>query len=100
MRWLLLLAACSSAHTRKPGDCDGPCPATPVRHLVVVVQENHTFDTYFGRYCTAAAGSAPTCTTGPSCCEAGPAHEPSGAAPIVLDDTTNGARDPDHTQAC
>ncbi|MFT3700126.1 MAG: alkaline phosphatase family protein [Kofleriaceae bacterium] len=71
-----------------------------IDHVVIVVQENHTFDTYFGQYCTGATGSAPTCTTGPSCCEAGPLMEPSGASPMVLDDAANGAFDPDHTQAC
>jgi phospholipase C len=92
--------ACSTAPTRKPGSCDGPCPASAIDHLVVIVQENHTFDNYFAHYCTAAPGSAPTCTHGPSCCEAGPAHDPSGASPIVLDDAANAAYDPDHTQAC
>src|SRR6185436_9847786 len=43
-----------------------------IRHLVVIVQENHTFDNYFGRYCSARPGSNPTCTEGPACCEAGP----------------------------
>ena len=97
---LLVLAACGSSPSRTPGSCDGPCPASPIDHVVVVIQENHTFDNYFGRYCTAATGSAPTCTTGPACCEAGPALEPSGASPIVLDDNANGAYDPNHTQAC
>jgi phospholipase C len=94
-----LLAACGS-DGRKPGSCDGPCPASKINHVVVLVQENHTFDNYFGRYCTAAAGSAPTCTEGPACCEAGPDTEPSGASPVTLDDALNGDRDPDHTQAC
>lgn len=67
---------------------------------MIVIQENHTFDNYFARYCTAPVGSAPSCTQGPGCCEAGPARDPSGASPIVLDDTANAARDPDHTQAC
>jgi phospholipase C len=71
-----------------------------VNHLVLVLQENHTFDNYFARYCTAAAGSKPTCSTGPACCEAGPAHDPSGASPGLLDDAANAAHDPDHTQAC
>jgi len=97
---LVLLAACSSTPHRQAGSCDGPCPASKIDHLVVIVQENHTFDTYFGRYCTAATGSAPTCTQGPACCEAGPATDPSGATPIVLDDTANGAYDPDHLQSC
>ena len=85
---------------RKPGSCDGPCPISKIDHLVVVVQENHTFDNYFARWCTAPAGSAPTCTQGPGCCEAGPDHDPSGAAPIRLDDAANADRDPDHTRAC
>jgi phospholipase C len=100
-RWLALalaLAACKPI--RKSGSCDGPCPASKINHLVVVVQENHTFDNWFAQYCTAASGSAPTCTAGPGCCEAGPDHEPGGAAPMVLDDTANGARDPDHSMAC
>jgi len=71
-----------------------------INHLIVVVQENHTFDNYFGRYCTAPAGSAPTCTDGPACCEAGPDHDPSGASPVVLDDAANGSYDPNHTQDC
>ena len=96
---LVYLAACGSPH-RKPGTCDGPCPASKIDHVVVIVQENHTFDTYFGHYCTAAPGSAPTCTDGPACCEAGPDHDPSGASPMVLDDTANGDYDPDHTQGC
>jgi phospholipase C len=93
-----VVVACSSPPHRKP--CDGPCPASKIEHLVVIVQENHTFDTYFGRYCTAASGSAPACTQGPGCCEAGPAYDPSGASPVVLDDMANGAYDPDHTQVC
>ncbi len=74
--------------------------ASAIQHLVLVVQENHTFDNYFGRYCTAATGSAPTCTTGPACCEAAPATDPSGASPQTLDDTTNGANNPNHNAAC
>jgi phospholipase C len=60
-----------------------------IKHVVVVIQENHTFDTYFGKYCTAASGSNPTCNTGPACCEAMPATEPSGASPVVNDDGDN-----------
>ena len=71
-----------------------------IRHIVVVVQENHTFDAYFGRYCTAPAGSAPSCTAGPGCCEAAPQTDPSGASPVVLNDAENAGYDPNHTQAC
>jgi phospholipase C len=28
----------------------GPQPKTPIQHLVVLLQENHTFDNYFGTY--------------------------------------------------
>lgn len=28
----------------------GPAPKTPIRHLVVLFQENHSFDAYFGTY--------------------------------------------------
>src|SRR5262249_36054086 len=96
---LVLMAGCSGP-VRKPGSCDGPCPSSKIDHLIVIIQENHSFDAYFGRYCTAATGSAPTCTVGSGCCEAGPPTDPSGAAPVVLDDAANGAFDPDHTQAC
>ena len=98
----MLLGACGAdpTPTRKPGSCDGPCPASKINHLVVIVQENHTFDSYFAHYCTAPAGSNPTCTAGPACCEAGPAHDPSGASPIVLDDAANQAFDRDHNHDC
>ena len=100
-RWLLLatpltvMAACSE--DAAPA---GPRARTNIQHVVVIWQENHTFDNYFGRYCTAPAGSNPTCTDGPACCEAMPAREPSGASPIALDDAANGRRDPDHSRAC
>ena len=92
--WLVALAACSSAPHRSPGSATVHVPRSKIDHLVVIVQENHTFDAYFGQYCTAATGSSPTCTQGPGCCEAGPATDPSGASPIVLDDTANGVYDP------
>lgn len=97
---MILGIGCGGNPTRAPGSCDGPCPLSKIDHVIVVIQENHTFDNYFAHYCTAAPGSAPTCTTGPACCEAGPDRDPSGASPIVLDDDANAAFDPDHTQAC
>ena len=74
--------------------------ASLIKHVVLVVQENHTFDAYFGAYCTAPAGSSPTCNVGPACCEAAPATEPSGASPKTLDDTLNAGHDPSHAQSC
>jgi phospholipase C len=73
--------------------------ASNIKHLVVIVQENHTFDSYFGKYCTAAPGSNPTCTSGPACCEAGPSSE-SGSSPLVLNDAENAGYDPNHSQSC
>jgi phospholipase C len=92
----------SSPAPLPPADdtCSGPCPQSNVKHVVIVIQENQTFDTHFGGYCTAPAGSSPTCNTGPACCEAAPAHDPSGASPVILDDALLGSYDPNHTQAC
>lgn len=97
----LLSQACgdSTPTTQTPIET-GPRAHTNIQHVVIIWQENHTFDNYFGRYCTAPAGSNPTCTDGPACCEAVPATEPSGASPMVLDDTFNGRRDPDHSRDC
>jgi phospholipase C len=78
----------------------GSCLASNIQHVVLIVEENHTFDSYFGRYCTAPAGSNPACTSGPTCCEAAPATEPHGASPTVLDDASNSNSDRNHAQAC
>ncbi|HEY8086235.1 MAG TPA: alkaline phosphatase family protein [Polyangiaceae bacterium] len=77
--------------------CDG---GSCIEHLVVIVQENHTFDGHFGAYCTATPGSSPTCNTGPACCEAMPKTDPAGTAPTVLTDALNGGYDPNHEAAC
>jgi phospholipase C len=39
-----------------------PPPATPIRHVVVIVKENHTFDNYFGTF--PGALGATTCRAG------------------------------------
>jgi phospholipase C len=83
----------------------GACLASNIQHVVLIVEENHTFDAYFGNYCTAASGSNPTCTSGPGCCEAAPLTEPGGASPEVLDDSAtddsgNESHDRNHAQAC
>jgi phospholipase C len=80
--------------------CAGDCPASAIQHVVIIVQENHTFDDHFGGYCTAAPGSNPTCNTGPSCCEAMPAKDPTGVKPTVLTDMEHGQWDPNHQQIC
>jgi len=93
---LATLVACgSSASQGSSGEKNAA-----IEHLIVIVQENHTFDNQFGGYCTAAAGSNPTCTAGPACCEAMPATDPAGTKPTVLTDAAHAAFDPNHTQAC
>jgi phospholipase C len=109
----MALAACG--HPSPGGGPDAPASsdaadapvATPdapgtsrIEHVVIIVQENQTFDSYFGRWCTAPAGAIPPCTVGASCCEAAPATDASGHAPITLDDKANGGHDPDHTASC
>jgi phospholipase C len=79
------------------GACDG---GMCIQHLIVIVQENHTFDDHFGAYCTATPGSNPTCNDGPACCEAMPATDPKGTVPTVLTDAEHAAFDPNHGQAC
>lgn len=82
-------------------DALGPgAPRSPIKNLVVVMQENHSFDSYFGRYCKAPRGSAPTCTSGPSCCEAGPESVPGAKNPTTLNDKENLEHDPPHTIGC
>lgn len=103
-----LLSACGTdtGGSGGGGGSGGSCPVmgesggSNIAHVILVVQENHTFDNYFGTYCTAKTGSNPTCTEGPACCEAAPSKEPGGASPVVLDDAANAAHDPDHTQKC
>ena len=59
---------CSIAAPR-PGHCGCFClrrpargrPTTPIRHIVVLMQENHSFDNYFGTYPGADGLPAGTC---------------------------------------
>ena len=98
MNKVFLLA---SALTTIPALAAPPLPTSAIRHLIVVVQENHSFDSYFGRYCQAPAGSNPACNKGAACCEAGPEHAPGAAAPArLLDDSANVEYDPNHSQGC
>jgi phospholipase C len=109
----LVFAACSSSSndtTTNPvdgGSSEASVDAGPdittasnIKHVVIVIQENHSFDDHFGKYCTAAPGSNPTCNTGPACCEAIPATDPSGATPVNMDDTEMATWDPSHLQSC
>ena len=42
-----LVAAGGSARAAAPAE---PAPRTPIRHFVMLMQENHSFDNYFGTY--------------------------------------------------
>jgi len=101
---LACFVACSakteSALPAIDSSCAGPCPSSNIKHVIVLLQENHTFDDHLGGYCKAAPGSNPSCNTGPDCCEAMPATDPSGHAPVVLDDATMGGHGPNNDATC
>jgi phospholipase C len=103
----VFLCACHGAPDNGMTDGGGPPDETGnntvsnIKHLVVIIQENHTFDNYFGLYCQAPTGSSPTCNSGPTCCEAAPSMDPgTGTPPTPLTDAENGSYDPDHYQNC
>jgi phospholipase C len=90
----VLAAACGAGDASAEADDSAFSAGGGIEHVVVIVQENHTFDAYYGRYCKAPAGSNPTCTTGPDCCEAAPdsvdGHSTGHAmSPMSLTDATN-----------
>ena len=50
----MVLAGVIAAAPPSPSDADDATPgaglANPIEHVVVIIEENHTFDSYFGRY--------------------------------------------------
>ncbi len=46
----LLAGAASAMAARR----SAPAPVSPIRHVVVVFEENHSFDNVFGRFCTSS----------------------------------------------
>jgi len=70
-----------------------------IKHLVLIVTENHSFDSYFGKYCKANPNSDPKCNFGSECCEQAP-NEVDGYKPYILDDDQNMKFDPNHNQYC
>jgi hypothetical protein len=84
----ILVGASTDPSLRSP---DWTAPATSsIENVVLVLQRGRSFDAYFGLYCQAAPGSAPTCVDGPACCEAMPASIPGATACAVLDPTIDG----------
>ncbi|MEO7196717.1 MAG: alkaline phosphatase family protein, partial [Pseudonocardiaceae bacterium] len=96
-----LAAACSAAAGGQ--DHDQQTTATPVQHLVVIFQENVSFDHYFGTYPNAAnPGGEPTFRAAPhtpavnGLTPALLAHNPNAANPIRLDRSEPLTCDQDH----
>jgi phospholipase C len=47
---LVICVLVPTAHVRADVPAQEPKPSTPIEHFVVLMQENHTFDNYFGTY--------------------------------------------------
>lgn len=94
---------CSGSATVKvvnPNICkSSPSTTSAVKHIIVIVTENHSFDSIYGRYCNATPGSKPSCNIGPSCCEAAP-DSVTESSPKTLTDEQNLKYDPDHSAVC
>ena len=65
-------------------DWDPPTASPAIKHLVVILQDGRSFDSYFGQYCQSEPGrraTPPTAKPGLACCEAMPPSIP-GAADV------------------
>ena len=47
---LLVLAGCALPFTTTTAKAPQPSVATPIKHVIIIMQENRSFDTYFGTY--------------------------------------------------
>ena len=50
---LLILTSCGlpfGTSSAKPASTSSPSGATPIKHVIIIMQENRSFDTYFGTY--------------------------------------------------
>ncbi|CAF5129812.1 unnamed protein product, partial [Rotaria sp. Silwood1] len=94
---------CPSSITVKvinPNICKRPTSITStVKHIIIIISENHSFDSIYGRYFQATTGSKPTCNFGPSCCEAAP-NSVSGSSSITLTDQQNVLYGPNKRASC
>ncbi|KAJ2996168.1 hypothetical protein HDV02_006751 [Globomyces sp. JEL0801] len=83
-----------------PVTCRKPLEtASSIKHVITIISENHSFDSYFGRYCLAEPGSDPKCNLGRECCEAGTISINS-VTPVTLTDSENHNHDPCHSYDC
>jgi len=85
------------------GVWEAPTRAAPLRHLLVILQDGHSFDGYFGRYCLGTAGpggAPPACEDGAACCEGLPADLPESASCLPFDPAAPRAHQPNESPAC
>jgi phospholipase C len=82
-------------------DWQPPTQAAPLRHLVLVLQDGRSFDSYFGAACQAALredGAPSACTDGFACCERMPAAVAATCTPF--DPAADVAYQPNSAPAC
>jgi hypothetical protein len=74
-------------------DWSPPTTAASIKHLVLILQDGRSFDSYFGHYCQGQAGActAPICPGAPAGCEAIPTDIP-GATGCVDPETETSYR--------
>lgn len=82
----LLAIVTTAAHASTPA----PKPHSAIKHVVVIVQENHSFDTYFAAFCA----QSHTCNSTPVTDPYAPQQ------PLPLTDASTAAYDPNHFRDC
>lgn len=88
---LLALATLALTAGLLPPASAGGAARTSIDHVLVIVQENHSFDSYFAPYCQATKScNLDSATRNP--------YAP--LVPIPLTDATTLANDPNHEQVC
>src|SRR5258706_14179438 len=104
----LVLSACGPTASETATAADLAAPV--VQHLVILLQENHSFDNYFGLYCAGPTGTPfPSNCQGRGCCERAPWAVPgrdstfgyartchAWTSSSWLDDAYNNNEDPEH----
>src|SRR5438045_3024190 len=82
---ITLIAACNNVPDTSDRASVSARAAIPIKHVIVVVKENHTFDNYFGSFPGAEGTSSCQTSSGPIACPHAPDRTP---------------RDLCHTHAC
>jgi phospholipase C len=91
----LSTAAAQQANHQQPGqrlaDAGSPPTATPIKHLVVIYQENVSFDHYFGTYPNAANTDGQPFTPLPGTPQVNGLNSPAPGGGTLLTNNPNGA---------